>query len=269
MSEGGREVFTLAQAMIWVCNALGAFATPGEINAIVDDFEPRAGKRERLMVEAFARLQSPRFRDDGEEIIEELSIFTEPALSLRWAEAHQEVTKAVQKRSLKISGLRDGAHLEEVGPLDCAHIMFRDGDTPYAECAYDPNLKRPAERPRWEMVRFDAGAVIAMWPHPSTVARSQEPAVAPSQEPAVASDSGAIMKTGAAGRPTASHLVLAEAKRRRQSGETVKRVSGEAEALHNWYEVNRRADWPNLSAKAIENKIRKDHQNHWAGRPQN
>jgi hypothetical protein len=257
MSEGGREVFTLAQAMIWVCNALGAFATPGEINAIVDDFEPRAGKRERLMVEAFARLQSPRFRDDGEEIIEELSIFTEPALSLRWVEAHQAITKAAQKGLLKISGLRDGAQFEEVGPLDCRHIVFRDGDAPYAECAYDPNLKRRAARPRWEMVRFDAGAVIAMWPHPTAVKPGD------GKGPP---DDDATIRTGAPGRPSAMHLVVAEAERRRQSGEALKRIEAEARALLGWYE--KVPGRPYLTTKTIANKIRDAHNRHFA-KPRN
>jgi hypothetical protein len=174
MSEGGR-VFALAQVMIWVCNALGGFATADEISAIIDDFEYRDGERERLMAEGFMRLQSPRFRDDGEEIVEEPSIFTEPALSRAWARARQAVTKAVQEHSLRFSGRREGAKgfpatkTKEVDPRHCRHIVFRDGDTPYAEVAIDPNLMRPPRPARWHMVRFDAAAVVAMWPHPSAV----------------------------------------------------------------------------------------------------
>ena len=248
---GQGDIWTLAQTMIWVCNVLGDFAKLDEINVVIDDFEYRPGKRERSMLEGFARIQNlPKVQAEPAEAVllspegDHLPIVEiGRTLTARWWEAEQAVTKALRKGSLKISGRpRDGGHPEEIGPLDCRHIVFRDGDTPYAECAYDPNVKRPAQLalPRWDNVRFDADAVIALWPHPSALPRD------------------AMTRTGAPGRPSGMHIVLEEAKRRRQSGETLDRVSGEARALREWYVKN----YPNMpppTAKTIENKIRGDH----------
>ena len=51
MSKGGR-VFALAQVMIWVCNALGGFATADEINTIIDEVYDQLGD---LLAEEFKK----------------------------------------------------------------------------------------------------------------------------------------------------------------------------------------------------------------------
>jgi hypothetical protein len=182
MSEGSR-VFALAQTMLWVCNAIGGFATPDEINAIIDDFEPREERREPSMTEGFMRLQfalkpPPRAVSDApslsrKELREGIDrSLSDRSLSPAWERAREAVTKAVQKHSLKFTGRReDEDDFKEVDPLYCRYIVFRDDDAPYAEAAVDPNLKRHSRPARWHMVRFDASAVIALWPHPDAAAK--------------------------------------------------------------------------------------------------
>jgi hypothetical protein len=94
--------------------------------------------------------------------------------------------------------------------------------------------------------------VLALWP-PNTkapVARVGEP---PTVDP---------FRTGAPGRPTAAHIIAAEAKRRISSGEVVPQRRGIARFardLSNWWERERMKltpPGPAMKAGTIENKVR-------------
>jgi hypothetical protein len=63
------------------------------------------------------------------------------------------------------------------------------------------------------------------------------------------------VRTGAPGRPTGSHLVLAEFEKRMSQGMREQTVKAESERLHEWY-LRNHPTLPNLTRGAIENKIR-------------
>lgn len=72
------------------------------------------------------------------------------------------------------------------------------------------------------------------------------------------SDEPSSIRTGAPGRPTPIHLVLAEHRRRLERDEAEQRVTAEAEHLAAWLKQTH-PDVPSLTAKTIQNRIRSDH----------
>ena len=74
-------------------------------------------------------------------------------------------------------------------------------------------------------------------------------------------------RSGAPGRPTSRHLVEQQAERRRESGEVLKSVSAEGEALAQWLTKSYPAH-PQMTGGTIANCIRSDHARHWL-RPRN
>jgi hypothetical protein len=67
-------------------------------------------------------------------------------------------------------------------------------------------------------------------------------------------------RTGAPGKPSAIQLVLAEHRRRIDTGEVFDRVGEEAEHLKHWVDKEY-PDAPPITAKTIENRINKVHRN--------
>lgn len=67
-----------------------------------------------------------------------------------------------------------------------------------------------------------------------------------------------LPKTGSPGRPSHMHLVIAEFRRRVQGGQLERSLAREAATLAAWFEANHPHKQP-LTAKAIENKLRKDY----------
>lgn len=67
-----------------------------------------------------------------------------------------------------------------------------------------------------------------------------------------------LPQTGSPGRPTNMHLVVAEFRRRVQGGQLERSLAREAATLAAWFEANHPDKQP-LTAKAIENKVRKDY----------
>lgn len=64
-----------------------------------------------------------------------------------------------------------------------------------------------------------------------------------------------IYSTGAPGRPTSSHLVEQEARRRIEAGEALQTLAGEANHLAEWLSVTHPAA-PKMTPKTIQEKIR-------------
>lgn len=67
-----------------------------------------------------------------------------------------------------------------------------------------------------------------------------------------------LPETGAPGRPSNMHLIVAEFERRVQDGQLEKTLAREAATLAAWFKANHPDKQP-LTAKAIENRIRKDY----------
>lgn len=67
-----------------------------------------------------------------------------------------------------------------------------------------------------------------------------------------------LPETGAPGRPSNMHLIVAEFERRVQGGQLEASLAREAATLAAWFKLNHPAKQP-LTAKAIENKVRKDY----------
>ena len=67
-----------------------------------------------------------------------------------------------------------------------------------------------------------------------------------------------LPETGSPGRPSHMHLVIAEFKRRAQGGQLERSLAREPATLAKWFEVNH-PDKQRLTAKTIENRIRRDY----------
>lgn len=254
MEPDGR-MWTLSQTMVWVCNAMGDFATPDEINTVIDAFEYLAPKRERTMFEGFMRMQTlPSVRPGGADVwlrseigeTVEHNVENERLLTTHWGNANEAILAAARNGSLPLFGRpRDGSRVEAISRLDCQRLEFKEGEAPYAEYAHDPIYSKHARAPlpSWDTIRIEASKVIELWPHPDAARRT-------------AGDE--MPRTGAPGRPSSMHLVLNEARRRRETGKAALTVSQEALALLDWFK-SAHPGHPPPGAKTIENRIRDDH----------
>lgn len=81
------------------------------------------------------------------------------------------------------------------------------------------------------------------------------PVVAKEPEPVPAPP---LPETGAPGRPSHMHLIIAEFKRRVEGGQLERSLAREAATLAGWFMANHPDKQP-LTAKAIENKLRDDY----------
>lgn len=114
----------------------------------------------------------------------------------------------------------------------------------------DALVKRHTER--WTKIMIAKADVAERWPF-------QLHASKPEQQPS--------MKTGAPGRPSGMHLVVAEHRSRMDRDASEESVSVEARVLSDWFD-EAHPDAPPLTTKTIENKIRPAHRQ-WKARPQN
>ena len=97
---------------------------------------------------------------------------------------------------------------------------------------------------QWIQLQVEKAAVAAIWPFGLRIEET---------EPKVER-----IRTGAPGRPSPMYLVVREHERRLASSQPLTGVKAEAEGLAEWLR-NTHPDVPPLTAKAIENKIRKAH----------
>lgn len=67
-----------------------------------------------------------------------------------------------------------------------------------------------------------------------------------------------LPETGAPGRPSHMHLIIAEFERRAQAGELENSLAREAATLAAWFKANHPGKQP-LTPKAVENRIRRDY----------
>jgi len=249
MTEAPGQLWTLAQTMIWACNAIGRFASPDEVMKLVDRFECRPPQRERSMGEAFMALAQSR------GVLERAPMKKGPTIEVAgvgtwfgncWTMAHEAIKRKLRDGDLQVFGRpREGERIPEgIGHLECQGICFKEDDTaPYAEY-----VDRSGSR-FWDMVRLPARKVVELWPHTE----------APSSNDGVTSDAP---KEEAAprkrGRPTGKDIVIAKAQERRDSGTTILVLADEARWLKADYD-KRSPKGPPLSVERIADLIRKDH----------
>jgi hypothetical protein len=100
----------------------------------------------------------------------------------------------------------------------------------------------------WQRIMVSKSDVARLWPF--TLADASQ-----------SGETVRSVRSGAPGRPTPMHLVRAEHRRRRESGEVESSVTAEAEQLARWLQ-ERHPDAPRLTPKTIANNIRAEH-NAW------
>jgi hypothetical protein len=143
-----KGMWTLAQTMIWVLCAKMHDPLPQDaVATLIDRFASRPPEPEPPMVDAYALV---------------CAIVAEPGCSTwlpGWTPAFQAISDAMREGLPVFGRPRNGSHIEQISPLDCELLQFKDGAPPYAEIADGFVSVR-----FWSAIRFDSADVTSHWP---------------------------------------------------------------------------------------------------------
>ena len=174
----------------------------------------------------------------------------------RWRAAFDELLAAISSEKVRVTGIREGLR----GPVSSAvfgalRVFHPSGNAddaflstgeaylqswPYIDeehwrGGFDDRITI-RHLVQWTGLMAEKGDVRALWPF-----TSEEP-----------------LRTGAPGRPSSSHLILAELERRALAGTMEARVGAEARAIAAWLKKTH-PQYPHTTATTAENIIRDRH----------
>jgi hypothetical protein len=179
-----------------------------------------------------------------------------------WQDAFAQLLPRLASEEIKVIGVRNGA-TETISALHFASCRV---DYPYSDaclilseelylCSYpyiddehwrrgfDDSLKNRAGN-RWERLMVLKSDVAHHWPFSLAQASGKTPMT--------------TYQSGAPGRPTSMHLVEVEFRARLDRGEAETSIGAEARTLSEWLQKEH-PDAPQLTAKAIANRLRLEH----------
>ena len=171
----------------------------------------------------------------------------------RWKAAFDELLAAISSEKVRVTGIRDGLRAPVLPAVFAAlRVFYPSGnaddaflsrgeaylqswpyiDEEYWRGGFDDRITSRHQL-QWAGLMVEKGDVRALWPF-----TAEEP-----------------LRTGAPGRPSSSHLILAELERRALAGTMEMRVGAEARALAEWLKKTH----PQYPATTAENIIRDRH----------
>jgi hypothetical protein len=187
----------------------------------------------------------------------------DPADASIWNAAYRELTDGIASNGIRVTGMRNGIRKKIKGHIFAgirfehlfsevsAGLLLSDElylyshpfiDDEHWHRGFDDSL-RTRKRIEWSKVMVLKADVAKIWPF-SASAQNQ--------------DSSPSILTGAPGRPTPMHLVVAEHRNRLASRKAEVSVTVESGRLAEWLRATH-PDLPNLTAKTIRNKISAEH----------
>jgi hypothetical protein len=168
------ELWTLAQATIWVCCSLGEFASNAKRDELIAKCATHIGNREKTPSFAyFIALHWPdvqldvgeaspsRFKQNG-ETLQQRQVGKD--FSETWGCAQTELLDEIHRGQIEVMGcqLNENGGLSNLSKTDVAGVRFEeDGEEVYAS---NPTGRDRHTRLRWRFIRFHAAQILARWP---------------------------------------------------------------------------------------------------------
>lgn len=179
----------------------------------------------------------------------------DPADKSVWDAAYDELMARIRSGLVTVTGVHDGIPEKIDGNIFSSSLRV---DHPFAEASYDLIVSDELylrsyaylDPEHWHN-GFDDGLRSG-----NTVAWSKLTVL--KSEVAKYWPFDAIIRTGAAGRPSSMYFVVERHQKRIERGEIERSVSREAKYLEHWF-ANTHAGWPPVKAGTIENNIRVAH----------
>jgi hypothetical protein len=180
----------------------------------------------------------------------------DPADASIWNAAYRELIDGISSNHIRVTGMRNGIRKKIKGHIFAGirfehlfseasdELLLNDElylssftliDDEYWQKGFDDSLQT-RKGIEWSKVMVLKSDVAKIWPFSAN------------------QDSSPSIQSGAPGRPTSMHLVVAELRSRLASGKAEVNVTAESEHLAEWLKATH-PNAPKLTAKTIRNKI--------------